>query len=55
VSFIGRRCGDRAHTEKDDRCARHTSAEAARRALINLAARRWQPLPRMNSDFCAEQ
>jgi hypothetical protein len=40
--FKCRRHRDRggARIGKDDRCARHTLAEAARRALINLAARR---------------
>jgi hypothetical protein len=43
------RDGGGARTRKDDRRARHILAEAARRALINLAARRWQTFLWVNS------
>jgi hypothetical protein len=56
VSFKGRIRGDGggARTENDDRRARHTSAEAARRALINPTAHMRQTLLWINSVLCDE-
>jgi hypothetical protein len=55
--FKDRRHRDRVETRtgKDDRCARHTSVETTRRALINPAANRRQTLLRINSVFCDKQ
>jgi hypothetical protein len=52
--FKGKRRIDRggARTGKDNRRARHTSTEAARPVLINLATHRRQPFPWVNSGFC---